>query len=184
MSVRKALVFSKDEIRALKESWYVLWGDKTNNGIKMLMKLFKMHPESRAFYKEFKDLREQDMPANKRFRGLALSYMYKLTEYIDAVDDPDTLEDLMVTTCKAHHRRGLGPKHFKWMGSVMTSMVKETMKSTYLTELHKTSWTKLMDALVVVATDVQKTLKEESLDKIQIPEMTGVWRSPHNSPRF
>lgn len=38
MSVRKALVFSKDEIRALKESWYVMWGDKTNNGIKMLMK--------------------------------------------------------------------------------------------------------------------------------------------------
>ena len=66
---------------------------------------------------------------------------------------------------------------------MMPAVVKDTMKSRSLTDLHKTSWTKLMEALVVVANDVQKMLKEEAVDKIQIPEMTGVWRSPRNSPR-
>ena len=72
-----------------------------------------MHPESKPIFKEFKDLREEDMPANKRLRGLALSIMYKLTEYVDSLDDPESLEELMVTTCKAHHKRHVGPKHFK-----------------------------------------------------------------------
>lgn len=35
---KKALLFTKDEIRALKESWYILWADKTNTGIKIITK--------------------------------------------------------------------------------------------------------------------------------------------------
>ena len=38
MSDNKALLFTQDEIRALQESWYILWADKTNNGIKILIK--------------------------------------------------------------------------------------------------------------------------------------------------
>ena len=38
MSDNKALLFTQDEIRALQESWHVLWADKTNNGIKILIK--------------------------------------------------------------------------------------------------------------------------------------------------
>lgn len=182
MSKHNILLFTPDEIRALKESWYLIWADKTNNGIKILTKLWKMHPESKLLFKEFKDLPEEDVTGNKRLRGLALSLMYKLTEYIDRLEDPDALEDLMINTCKAHHRREVGPKQLKWMGPVMSQIAQETMKSSHLTELHKSSWIKLMDALVVVATDVQKTLKEEALDKIQVPEMTGVWRSPRSSP--
>ena len=68
------------------------------------------------------------------------------------------------------------------MGPVMVEMVKDTMKSGHLKELHKTSWLKLMNGLAVVATDLEKTLREEKLDKIEIPEMTGVWRSPRSSP--
>jgi plasmid maintenance system killer protein len=72
-----------------------------------------MQPESKLMFKEFKDLQEEKMHGNKRLRGLALSIMYKLTEYIDRIDDPESLEDLMMNTSKAHHRRDVGPKQFK-----------------------------------------------------------------------
>ena len=72
-----------------------------------------MQPESKLMFKEFKDLPEEKMHGNKRLRGLALSIMYKLTEYIDRIDDPESLEDLMMNTSKAHHRRDVGPKQFK-----------------------------------------------------------------------
>ena len=72
-----------------------------------------MYPEAKALFKEFRDLPEEEMAGNKRLRGLALSIMYKLTEYIDALDDPESLEELMITTCKGHHKRSVGPKHFK-----------------------------------------------------------------------
>ena len=72
-----------------------------------------MQPESKLMFKEFKDLPKEEMRGNKRLRGLALSIMYKLTEYIDRIDDPQSLEDLMMNTSKAHHRRDVGPKQFK-----------------------------------------------------------------------
>ncbi|XP_076087195.1 uncharacterized protein LOC143057712 isoform X2 [Mytilus galloprovincialis] len=148
--LEETTAITEEEANAIRETWTVLWSNKKENGIALLIKLFTTYPEAQKMFPMFDGLTIEEVRSSKKLRAHALSLMYALKSFLDNLDDSDTLDGLVRKNAINHAKRGVGAKELMWLLPLFLELLDEIMEDS-VTELHKKAWTKIYGVLASIS---------------------------------
>ncbi|CAG2185801.1 unnamed protein product [Mytilus edulis] len=148
--LEETTAITEEEANAIRETWTVLWSNKKENGIALLIKLFTTYPEAQKMFPMFDGLTIEEVRSSKKLRAHALSLMYALKSFLDNLDDSDTLDGLVRKNAINHAKRGVGAKELMWLLPLFLELLDEILEEG-VTELQKKAWTKIYGVLASIS---------------------------------
>ncbi|XP_063423431.1 globin-like [Mytilus trossulus] len=156
-------LLSEEEETAVKESWTVIWNDKTTNGIKIFVKLFTLYPDAINRFKDFNGLTLEEVKVHKKLRVHALSVVYGLKSFIDNLDDVETLVELVKKNASNHVERKVTETQIMWLKPIFIDILEEIMGDE-MTDVHRTAWNKLFNAIQSLWKQEQDSVVEQQTE--------------------
>ena len=88
----------------------------TNRAVALNMlsnRLFNTHPETQKEFKAFAGRDPETLRENSRMAAHSSSFMSAISNIVDNLNDPSTLNELLKTTGRNHSRRGMKKEYFE-----------------------------------------------------------------------
>lgn len=148
-----------ETVKALKESWAYLESDRKKHGVEIMIRLFTVHPQAKEHFHQFKDVPTEELWKSRSMRGHGTTLMYGIQSFMDQLDDPDCLEDLIRKMVVSHLGRNVTSSEFMLLGAPLLQILDEKLgdKSTATT---KEAWKKLLVAIISVSDEEKQKLSE------------------------
>lgn len=145
-------------VKALKASWKYLEADKKKHGVELFIRLFKSAPAAQDYFEQFKGLAPDDLKDNRKMKGHATTFMYGLKSFMDYVDDPEMLEDMIRKTAKNHVKRNIKSPQFQLLGPVVLEYLGEIMGDEFTKEKTTDAWVGLLKVIITIVDDEASNL--------------------------
>ncbi|XP_050514572.1 cytoglobin-1 [Diabrotica virgifera virgifera] len=131
----------------LKSSWAGVMKNPTDNGVALLLLMFKKFPETKTVF-PFKDIPNEELANNVRFRAHCNSVVYAITSMVDAIDDPSLLVGILEKVGRDHKRRSIPQKYFEGLQETIIELFSTFMKPNEIN-----SWNKALGVIFKVVAD-------------------------------
>ncbi|XP_071444434.1 globin-like [Hetaerina americana] len=135
--------------RAVVVTWDLVKQDMKGNGVELLCRFFKEHPEYLEKFKAFATTPLDDLPENKKFQAHANSVMYAVTSVVDNLDDPGCLVEMLKKLGQNHGRRNIPEKAFLDLKAVLLQLLKDKLGS-HLSPYGEEAWDKTLTTAFTV----------------------------------
>nr|XP_022301769.1 globin-like [Crassostrea virginica]XP_022301770.1 globin-like [Crassostrea virginica] len=145
------------EVKAIEDSWNILYRKehRKENGFKMIIKLFTVHPASIERFPLFRGKTVEEIAEHPKLPALAMATMYTLASFVDNIHETDLLVELVKKLVVSHIKRGVSSEDFKLMYDVVPAWMKEVLEDE-CTSLMLSSWGKLLGVVVAVMSDEEQ----------------------------
>jgi len=127
---------SPRDLYNVKKSWKKFSADGVASGTEMFLRYFTAHPQSKTFFKMFKDMPNDELRTNIQFNAHALNVINSLTAIIDKLEVPELAAAMSKKLGVTHQPRKLTEAHFNNLKDVLVKLFiddfkfdEETMKS-------------------------------------------------------
>lgn len=80
---------------------------------KFCNRLFQDRPHYQRFFKAFEHIPIEKLSGSDKFQAHALTVMYSFTSFIDSLDSPEVLRELVYRTARNHNSRGVYALQFE-----------------------------------------------------------------------
>ncbi|CAH1285482.1 unnamed protein product [Diabrotica balteata] len=131
----------------IKTSWAGVMKSPTDNGVALLLLLFKNFPETKTVF-PFKDIPNDELAKNVRFRAHCNSVVYAVSSMVDAIDDTSLLVGILEKVGRDHKRRSIPQKYFEGLQETMVELFSTFMKTNEIN-----SWNKALNVIFKVIAD-------------------------------
>ncbi|BFZ08552.1 hypothetical protein BsWGS_11591 [Bradybaena similaris] len=167
----------KDRIR---KSWHKITEKETlvKMGMTFFLKLFAIYPYLQDYF-PFLTERSVSITNSLRFRAQVLKFMYAMTAFVESMDDPDTLQALMIKIAETHKNLNITYDDMQRLNEVFMEFMQEMLgkeaKSSTIV-----AWKKLMTTFLSTYASV---LKKDAALQQQLQQQQQPTPPPHRSER-
>nr|BAA09966.1 alpha chain of the tetrameric hemoglobin (intracellular) [Barbatia lima] len=145
----KALCDSDAAKENLRSSFKILANDIESSGLQLMKNLFTSHPDTLGYFARFKDVSLGKQ--NWQLRGHAITLMYALMNFVDALDEPDRLKCVVLKFAVNHNNRSISPQVFGKINGPMDLLLKQRMGKYYNRETAN-AWKQLVGVVQAALT--------------------------------
>ncbi|XP_046386809.1 globin [Ischnura elegans] len=135
--------------RAVAVTWDLVKKDMKGNGVELLCRFFKEHPEYQKNFKAFASVPLDELHGNKKFQAHANSVMYAVTSIVDNLEDPGCLVEMLRKLGQNHGRRHIPERAFLDLKEVLMQLLKDKL-SNHLSPYAEEAWDKTLNTAFTV----------------------------------
>ena len=137
------------EKELVQKSWSLVKTDLRGNGTDLFLLLFKEYPEAKSFF-PFRDVPDEDLPTNGKFKAHAVTVMYSIGSLIDHLNENEILIGLLQKTGESHGKRSIPETAYWELKKVILLLLKNKLKSDVFTKEVEAAWDKTLTVAMTV----------------------------------
>ncbi|XP_041376387.1 globin-like [Gigantopelta aegis] len=114
---------SEAQATSVKGTWKKVAENLKDHAVKIFVKFLSDNPEQQAFFKKFEVVAKEDLAGNEDVSKHAMVVMTALGEYIDVIDNADSLKKAVKPVAESHKPRKITLPNFQKMFPVIVDYV-------------------------------------------------------------
>ncbi|XP_066545699.1 cytoglobin-1 [Amia ocellicauda] len=142
------VILTEEDRKNIREVWSLVYQDPEGNGAVVVMRLFTDHPETKSYFKNFKNIEtKEEMESNPRIKLHGMRVMEALNQVIVNMDNWDAVTTIFTPLAEKH--RDVYQIHlhnYKLLFGVIIKVFKEAL-GTAFTDAACDSWNKVFQLL-------------------------------------
>ncbi|XP_064475881.1 globin-like [Ornithodoros turicata] len=136
------------ERAAIKATWAIFQANHSEQAAVVFVDMFTEYPEYKIIFKEFRHMDAVSMASSPKLIKHATAIVYTLTTFIETMDRPDVMTDLIKKNASDHiNRKGVTPLHIRNFTKLLRERV-EKVAAEKMDEDARTGWEKFVTLFI------------------------------------
>ncbi|CAK1595911.1 unnamed protein product [Parnassius mnemosyne] len=132
---------SPRDVYAVQRSWAVIYAEAGHYGLQLFIRLFRLNPVTKTYFKAIKDMDEEQLSKSYQFKAHAINLMSSINTAVTNLNQPEVVIALMNKLGETHRKRRVEQLHFDQVKEVLVGILRNDMK---LSEDIISSWVKFV----------------------------------------
>ncbi|CAG9786288.1 unnamed protein product [Diatraea saccharalis] len=118
---------SKRDVYNIKRTWEIIYAQGETYGLEVFLRLFRMNPVTKTYFKMVKDMDETEIKKSNRFKAHVITFMSSLNMAVANLHQPSVVEALMNKLGESHRKAHVDIVHFEEARTVLIDMLKKDL---------------------------------------------------------
>ncbi|XP_078683626.1 cytoglobin-2-like [Branchiostoma floridae x Branchiostoma belcheri] len=131
-----------NQVQLIRDTWAIIYKNKRENCFTIFRILFTDHPDTKSLFKNMADVDLEapgEFEKNVSARAHMVRFMHSFATFMDTLDEPDDLRQLLYDLGKTHAKHGVQPELFDALGPVLMKALPRVLDGKFTPEV-KTAW--------------------------------------------
>ncbi|KAK6481777.1 cytoglobin-1-like [Huso huso] len=141
-------ILTQDDKQNIRDVWAKVFENAEENGKVVVIRLFVDHPETKKYFKNFKNIAtEEELEKNARVKLHGKKVMNALNEVVENMDDWGAVVEILTPLAEKHkdvHK--VGVHNFKLLFEVIINVYKDALGASFTPPICE-SWRKVFKLL-------------------------------------
>ncbi|XP_078600976.1 cytoglobin-1-like [Branchiostoma floridae x Branchiostoma japonicum] len=148
-----------NQIQLIRDTWQIVYKNKRENCFAIFRILFTDHPSTKSLFR-LMDAVDLEVPGefekNVAARAHMVRFMHSFATFMDTLDEPDELRQLLYDLGKNHAKHQVGPELFDALGPILMKALPIVLDGKFTPEV-KTAW---LTAYTFMGTHLKEGVEE------------------------
>ncbi|XP_068632170.1 cytoglobin-2-like [Battus philenor] len=129
------------DVYAVQKSWAVIYAEAGKHGLQLFIRLFRLNPVTKTYFKTIKDMSEEQLSNSFQFKAHAINLMSSINTAVTNLNQPEVVIALMNKLGETHRKRRVEQLHFDQVKEVLVGILQKDLQ---LTDDVVGSWAKFV----------------------------------------
>ncbi|XP_002732485.1 cytoglobin-1-like [Saccoglossus kowalevskii] len=135
-------ILTPKEVKAISESWKVVYAKKKENGVALFIRLFQSVPGSKSLFKNLDGIDDEEKLRNHpRLKAHGFRVMSSVNSLIESLEEGELLVQLLKDLGSSHSKNKVTSSHFDALGPVIIWLLQKENGDSF-TPAVKNAWLK------------------------------------------